>query len=275
MLRGLARLFGCFLLLSLTATEAADDVRFVRISRGIIENRLAEAPSGLKNRRKWLEETFRSLGCDGARLETQKVPRSTQPNVICTLEGSADSVIVVGGHYDYSNRGSGVADNWSGASLLPSLYESLKQAPRRYTFVFVAFAGEETGLHGSRTYVKKLGREGRAKIAAMINLDTLGLGPANVWVSKSDKKLMTMLARVAAALKLPLGAVNADQVGSGDFVSFRSKRIPCLVLHSITQRTFPILHSPRDNLKAIQFDDYYRTYVLLSAYLAYLDIALE
>jgi hypothetical protein len=39
----------------------------------------------------------------------------------------------------------------------------------------------------------------------------------------------------------------------------------------LTQATLPILHSSRDQLSQIKEDDYYETYRLLSAYLAYLD----
>jgi hypothetical protein len=39
----------------------------------------------------------------------------------------------------------------------------------------------------------------------------------------------------------------------------------------VTSDTWPILHSPRDQMSAIRLDDYYDTYLLLRAYLAYLD----
>ena len=42
----------------------------------------------------------------------------------------------------------GAVDDWSGAVMLPSVYQSLKSKARRDTFVFVAFAGEEGGLLG-------------------------------------------------------------------------------------------------------------------------------
>jgi hypothetical protein len=44
-----------------------------------------------------------------------------------------------------------------------------------------------------------------------------------------------------------------------------------VTIHSVTQDTLRILHSPRDRFSAIHLDDYYDTYRLISAYLAYLD----
>jgi len=47
----------------------------------------------------------------------------------------------------------------------------------------------------------------------MVNLDTLGLGPTKVWLSRSDKRLTSLLNGLANAMKLPLGAVNVEKVG--------------------------------------------------------------
>jgi hypothetical protein len=51
--------------------------------------------------------------------------------------------------------------------------------------------------------------------------------------------------------------------------------VPTLMIHSVTDATWPILHSSRDTLAAIKLRDYYNTYRLLSAYLAYIDSAIK
>jgi hypothetical protein len=56
-----------------------------------------------------------------------------------------------------------------------------------------------------------------------------------------------------------------------DSDSFQDSRIPAICIHSVTTATWPILHSPRDQFSAIRLDDYYDTYLLVRAYLAYLD----
>ena len=86
---------------------------------------------------------------------------------------------------------------------------------------------------------------------------------------------MNYLARVANSLKLPLGALDADRVGRSDHDSFRRKKVPCIVVHSVTRETLPIINSKKDTLAVIQMDDYYDTYVLMAAYLAYLDYKLK
>ena len=105
----------------------------------------------------------------------------------------------------------------------------------------------------------------------MINLDSLGLSATKVWLSRADRKLAEALNAVARAMKLDLGWVNVDKVGSSDSESFGQRKIPALTIHSLTQETLPILHTEKDKLEAVKLGDYYDTYRLLAAYLSYLD----
>ena len=75
-------------------------------------------------------------------------------------------------------------------------------------------------------------------------------------------------------MKLPLAGVNVDNIGSTDSEQFRAPDIPAITIHSITQETWPILHTPKDRFSAIRLDEYYQTYRLLAAYLAFLDAKL-
>jgi putative aminopeptidase FrvX len=250
-------------------------IRFIQVQRELIESRLRRASKENADRESSLKQIFTEAGCDGERLREQTIKRQKLPNVICTMPGSSDSVIVIGAHFDHVERGEGVVDNWSGAGLLPSLFQSLNGEPRKHTMVFIGFAAEEQGLIGSDFYVKQLAPEQVAKIQIMIDLDSLGLGPTKIWLTHSDEKLAIALNAVAASIKLPLGVVNADQIGDEDSTSFRKRHVPTVMLHSVTQQTVPVLHSESDNLSAIRVDDYYDSYHLIAVYLAYLDGKLE
>lgn len=218
--------------------------------------------------RKWLAEA----GCKDSDLTEQPLERKLPPNVICVWPGETTEVILVGAHTDHTTDfGEGVVDNWTGASLLPSLLYSLSAQPRRHTFVFIGFAAEESGLVGSAYYAKHLSDEQRAHIAGMVNLDSLGMGPTEVWSTHADKTLLDALAAVSAATKLPVSAMNVDNVGSADSESFAPYHIPRITLHSVTSETLPVLHSSRDKMDAIKMKDYYDSYHLIAAYLAYLD----
>jgi Zn-dependent M28 family amino/carboxypeptidase len=262
----------CALAVSLSAQGRLE---YKAVKRELVQERLHRVARKNPERELTLWRMFEEAGCAGDRLAEQRVKGSRLPNLICTLPGETSAVIVVGGHFDTDEQGLGAVDNWSGASLLPSFYEALATGGRRHTFVFVGFTGEEAGLVGSRFYVRQLSREQKSSIRAMINLDCLGLSGTKIWLNGSDRTLAEMLARVAAAIGAPLAIVNADRVGTTDSASFADKKIPTVNLHSVTQAKLAILHGPKDRLDAIGMDDYYQTYVLVSAYLTYLDKKLD
>jgi len=225
-------------------------------------------------RKSTLESLFTEVGC-GEHLAEQPVHGLKEPNIVCTLEGEEPQTIVVGGHYDFIDRGTGTVDDWSGAVLLPSLYQSLEASPRRHRFEFVAFDWEENGLGGSRKFVDNLPREERTNIRAMINLECLGLTPPEVWVSRADKRLLNAYASVTRSLGFAVIGANVDGVGDDDSHPFLNAGIPVLTIHSVTTETLHILHSPADNLQAIHPDYYYAAYRIAATYLAYLDGLLD
>jgi len=102
-------------------------------------------------------------------------------------------------------------------------------------------------------------------------MDTLALGPTEVWVSHSNQELVHLLLRVALSLKAPLTRMDVEKVGESDEESFIQQKVPTITLHSLTQKTLSVLHSPQDNYSAVHFDDYYESYRLVSAYLTLLD----
>lgn len=253
---------------------AAVNLKVETVALELIQHRLEAVRNDLHGRREALETLYREVGCD---LTTQKAPTSKEPNLICALPTSdpESRTIVVGGHFDFIARGIGAADNWSGAVLLPSLYQSLAKQPRRHRFVFVNFAAEEAGLLGSREYVKRLGKEERATVSAMVNIDTVGLSIPSIWASRADKRLASFYIDIAKYLGQQPTGVNVEQVGDDDSHPFRDAKIPVISFHSVTQQNLHILHSADDNLTAIDAKNYYDTYRLVSLYLAYIDQTLD
>ncbi|MEQ1947291.1 MAG: M28 family peptidase [Bryobacteraceae bacterium] len=259
---------------SLSATAAAQTIQYRPVPKETVEKRLASYVTKNEKRGPAIRQLFEDAGCVSPKIEELPVKGLKTPNVVCTSPGSLDSVIVVGAHFDLVEAGHGVVDNWSGASLLPSLYEGFTKTQRRHTFRFVAFAGEERGMVGSRAYVREI-QKNHDTVSAMVNMDTLGLGETEIWVSRADKNLVELMDLAAAATDLPVKGMNIEAVGSTDSESFREKKIPAITIHSLTQATLPLLHSPKDNIDAIRKDEYYRTYRLVLAYLAVLDLKLD
>lgn len=252
-------------------TLFGESVTFTRVPSELILERLAEGPSSNSARFKTLVELFEEVGCDGTALTEQEVRNSREPNIICTRLGDLEETIIVGAHFDKGRTGGGIVDNWSGAALLPSLYQSLGALKLRHKFLFVGFTGEEVGLLGSKTFVKAAGKAELKKVAALINLDTLGLSSSKVWSSRSDPRLVNILAAIARAMNVPLTGVNIEAVGTTDSEPFRRKGVPVITIHSVTRDNLRILHTQYDALKAVNSEDYLQTYLLVAAFLTFLD----
>jgi hypothetical protein len=263
------------LLILLAAAASAQSLEFKTLKEGVLQERLRLAHSKNPERYRRLKNLFAQSGCDGDSFREQKVGGSKEPNMICGLAGSGENPrkIIVGAHFD-SEGGDGIIDNWSGAVLLPTLFEFAGGTQRRHAFEFVGFAAEEKGLLGSRAYLKSIPKEERRQIAAVIIMDSLGLTSTKCWVNGSTKELVDTAARVAGALKLDFRGVNVDRVGTTDSQPFKEAHIPVLCLHSVTQETWPVINGSRDVWSAISWSDYYDTHRFVSALLRYLDATL-
>lgn len=260
---------------SRSPAQTPGEIRYRLRTREAIQNHLKSFSDKNSEREGLIRKWFAEAGCQDANLSEQSLDRNLPPNVICVLPGETEETIVVGAHTDkVESFGDGVVDNWTGAALLPALLFSMRpgrSAPRHHTFVFVGFSGEEKGLVGSRYYADHLTSGQRAHIEAMVNFDSLGLGPTEVWASNADKVLLDALAAISQTSKLPVTVMNPENGASADSESFVRYHIPRITLHSVTTQTWAILHSPRDNISAIKMDDYYDSYRLIAEYLAYLD----
>lgn len=258
-----------YLLLLACTAGAGTTVSVTLLPADTVMKRLSEGLVAESRREAAVEALFQDSGCT---VSLEKVGRHSD-NVICDLGGETGDAIVVGAHYDFvSNRGgNGMVDDWSGVAALASLFETLKKSPRHHTFRFVAFAQEESGLGGSEQFVHDRKTNETHGVQAFVNLECLGLSEPKVWANRADRRLAMDLLRAAQATQIPLAGMNVDFVGDDDSRSFLWKRIPVITIHSLTQETFPVLHGPGDQLKAVNGKYYYDAYRLAAFYLAYLD----
>ena len=249
----------------------AQTIKFNPVERAFVENVMANAPRKNDLRREAVRKSFEDLGCTTANL---KVRGAKLPNPECVLPGESKDQVIVGAHFDQTEGSRCVVDNWTGAAMLPLLYQSLKADKHKYTFRFLAFTDEEKGLVGSTAYASKMSKSDVESTMAMINLDSLGMTETKIWSSRADKTLIELTMKLRNAMKLKVEGVNVERVGSTDPEPFRKRQIRTLTFHSVTQENWPVLHSQRDNEEALNLGNYYDSYRLVAAYLAYLDVAL-
>ncbi|HTS58313.1 MAG TPA: M28 family peptidase, partial [Terriglobales bacterium] len=93
-----------------------ESLEYRRVSREVVERRLRRYTGDNRQRETTRKQLFADAGCDDQHLSEQPVKGSKLPNVVCTLPGSSEKVIIVGAHFDRVSQGDGVVDNWSGAS---------------------------------------------------------------------------------------------------------------------------------------------------------------
>jgi Zn-dependent M28 family amino/carboxypeptidase len=257
------------------------------VGKADIMNRLERGSVAANQRQAAIRSLFADVGCT---IVEQPINKSSA-NVICTLPGETKSTIVVGAHFDFAELGSGIVDDWTGAALLASLYQALKNQPRQHTYIFAAFAGnerapggalnirsqtdEQRGRLGSKQYVGNLTDEQKDVTHGYVNIECLGLGPVKFRLDQSSPLLMARLVEVAKVTGIAARPSNIMLTGRDDAYSFKLADIPVISIHSVTPKTLQIPGSIRDNARAIASDDYYRAYELTAFYLAYLDSRLD
>jgi len=211
----------------------------------------------------------RSQRIDGVRVSyTPRYARirPTVRNVVGVLRGSDEALrkeaVVVGGHYDHLGRSArfsratgsdgqihnGADDNASGIAALLEMARAASAGRDQFgrSLVFVAFAGEELGLLGSRHYVDHP-RVPIDDTIAMINLDMVGRAFGRVMVGGVE--LSPVFAHAVESLA-PLSTLTltgfsdgfAD--GASDNWPFIHRGVPALSFFTGFHRDY---HRPSDD----------------------------
>jgi len=103
-------------------------------------------------------------------------------NVILTVPGQSDQVIVIGAHYD-TVLYPGASDNASGTALLLESAQRMLSIDNYYTLVYIFFGAEEIGLLGAYYYVDALTDAEIENILFMVNADVLFEGPNFIYAA--------------------------------------------------------------------------------------------
>lgn len=145
----------------------------------------------IKKARQWLKHKFGEFGIDSVYLYPFtsfdyyiKGDWFDDSNVVAVIPGTVnpDKVIVVGGHYDSVNwdespnnpnaPAPGADDNASGTVATLEIARILADHPLPKTVIFMPFAAEELGLHGSWAYAQDAAYQGM-DIQLMFNFDMI------------------------------------------------------------------------------------------------------
>lgn len=209
--------------------------------------RLDDAPA-TNAEREQLARQYLDQACP--QVQSYLIPGSPLKSHACVIEGTSDQRIVIGAHYDKARSGAGVADNWTGVVITAALLEHFVENPPQRSLEFVMFGEEEPGMAGSSAYLAVRGNTG---IHAMVNIDTLGLGPVTI-DTRSDRELFCIALESGKTLAIETRS-NGLRQSIGDWKPFQRQDVPFLNVHSLNQDRLAIVHTWRDRRRIV--DDQY------------------
>lgn len=172
-------------------------------------------------------------------------------NVIGEIPGSdrGAGCIVIGAHYDHLGRGNpyelaaghlgqvhyGADDNASGVSGVLELARELAGRPQRpvHSLVFIAFAGKEAHLVGSRYYATHPAWPPEQTLA-MLNMDMIGRVTKNrlyVGGTATSTSFPKMVQEANRSIGLDLD-YSPSGYGASDHISFTDRGVPVLFFFS-------------------------------------------
>lgn len=182
-------------------------------------------------------------------------------NTVAEIPGTEkpDEVVIIGGHLDSWDLGTGATDNGTGSMAVLEAARALVKSgakPKR-TIRFILFTGEEQGLNGSRAYVKQH-KDELGKISGVLIHDTgtgktltLGL-MANYPARETLSYVLNPLAR---AKEVGLAEPSLREMGGSDHVPFDAEGVPafwCLQDPADYDRSH---HSQADTIERVRWDD--------------------
>lgn len=240
-----------------------------------------QSEQGVGAARSWLVDEFGRVGNGRLQVEVDPFPltlngiTTEQQNVIATLpgNGSAPGTVVLVAHYDSravdpndgSSHAPGANDNASGVAAMLEIARLLSSQEWNMDMVFIAFAAEEQGTHGSLHFVTERLIDNLG-ITAVFNNDIIGGRqgiPQSIRVfttgpDSSPGRQVVRYVDLLGGLYLPQFGVSmidaVDRPGRySDHMRFLDVGIPALrMTESIEDRDRQ--HNSRDTSEALDYN---------------------
>jgi len=176
-------------------------------------------------------------------VDNKFLPKFEADNLIGFVPGTErpDSFIVITAHYDHLGKMGnrtifpGGSDNASGTSMMLELAKYYAANPAKYTMVFMAFAGEEAGLLGSKYFTEHPLMD-LGKVRFLINIDIMGDATSGISVvnGKTHEKEFQVLDSLNKANSFSFKEVRQGGAASNsDHYFFTEKGVPAFFIFSM------------------------------------------
>ena len=189
-------------------------------------------------------------------LQTEFRQGATSGNVIGEIPGKTDEIIVVGGHLDSWDLGTGAIDDGAGVAIATAaakLVGDLKGKPTR-TIRVIMWGAEETGLHGAFAYA----REHADELERHVFASESDFGAGRVWqfrsgFGESEIDKAATFARILRRLGVGQGGNNGG--GGPDVIPLQQAGVPTATLAQDGSDYFDLHHTPDDTLDKVDPSD--------------------
>jgi aminopeptidase YwaD len=196
-------------------------------------------------------------------IQAKQIKNYTSRNVIAYLPAKKRTkrTIVYTAHYDHLGRmGSdtyfpGANDNASGTAMLISMAAYFKKNPQDYNILFIAFAGEEAGLLGSKHFVENPTYKLK-KISFLLNLDIMGSGEEGITVVNATlhENAYALLHRINAEKKLLTQIKSRGPAANSDHYWFTQMGVPAFFIYTMGPNKH--YHDIFDTYEELSFQEY-------------------
>ena len=189
-------------------------------------------------------------------LEVESIGRRLSGNVIGEILGKTDEIVVIGGHLDSWDLGTGAVDDGAGIGITlgaAKMILDLNRKPER-TIRVVMFGSEEVGLVGAKAYAEAHKTE--------LDKHVIGaesdFGGGKIW--RFDTRFGEDKLHFAAAMQSvlgPLGIALGDNSASGgpDMGPMRALGMPVATLKQNGWDYFDLHHTANDTFDKIKPED--------------------
>jgi hypothetical protein len=171
--------------------------------------------------------------------------------------------LIYSAHYDHLGRMGintyfpGANDNASGTALLINMAAYFKENPVDYNLLFIAFAGEEAGLVGSKFFVEnppiKL-----ENISFLMNLDIMGSGEDGVTIVNATlfDKEFKLLQQINKEQKLLTQIKSRGPAANSDHYWFTQNNVPSFFMYTMgLNKNYHDIFDTYENLSFAEYQD--------------------
>ncbi len=194
-------------------------------------------------------------------------------NICGYIPGEVDTMIVFTAHYEHLGMNGdtvfhGAHDNASGTAAVMDLARMANQQRGHYTYVFLLFGGEESGLVGSRWFAEHP-LISLAKVKLLVNIDLFCGGDDGLMVvnanSRETATYVDLLQRINDLQGLTPKIGRRDNAANSDHYWFTGE-CPAIFIYTLGG-PFGGYHSPTDTCEGCGLANYHRHMTLLRAFI--------